>query len=175
MFGILDFKHHVVFFVLLMTEAVWNSKRREEILRHERVHLDQKRHPEVWSQFYKDAWSYELFQAPPFHIPGTELLRANPDTAAEPFALWRGRWLFFPQYDTDRTLRGATVRIWDKETSAFVSQPPEWRAEFCGGSSHGCPNQYEHPHEIAAEFITLGSDTPAATQLSEFWKTKLHR
>jgi len=152
-----------------MTEDVWNSGRREEILRHERVHLSQKRRPDVWLSFYKDAWGYELFAVPPIRIPDSHSLRPNPDTAAHPYALWRGRWLFFPTYGPTRTLRDAPVRIWDIERSAFVPLPTEWRNEFCG--SVGCPNQYEHPHELSAEILTLSSDCPASKRLREFFHT----
>jgi hypothetical protein len=128
-------------------------------LKHERVHLDQKLQPREWEAFYKRAWDYELLDAPPPELRAT--IRPNPDTAGRPWALWRSRWLFFPE--AAETLKGAPVRVWDLDHKSLTTPPPEWIAFFCG--SRGCPHQYEHPHEISAELITEGADSEAATAL----------
>lgn len=151
-----------------MVRSIWEGKRRDEVLRHERVHLKQKQNLAEWYEFYRRAWEYECLSAAP---PGlsAELkarLRPNPDTADAPWALWRRRWLFFPAFKTSAptSLKDAEVRVWDMETHRLVEIPEEWRSAFCG--SLGCPRQYEHPHEIAAEWHTdkvrLFNDAPAA-------------
>jgi len=153
--------------IIRMTESVWNSGRYDEILKHERVHLDQKRKPREWEEFYRTAWNYELLSAPPPELSITDI-RPNPDTKGKPWALWRGQYIFFPTYGPERTLRGAEVRVWDVATQQFVGIPPEWRAEFC--SNAGCPSQYEHPHEIAAEYVTKGHTSPSALKLFQWLK-----
>ena len=146
-----------------MTEASWNSKRRDEILVHERVHLDQKRYPEAWKDFYHRVWNYETSNNPPSEITAAKL-RPNPDTSKEPWALWRRRYLFFPIFDDENpTLRHAPVKIWDMFTKSYVDIPAEWKAEFC--DEGGCPHQYEHPHELAAELLTNSSQSKAANAL----------
>lgn len=159
--------HTTTMNTIRMTENVWNSERRETTLTHERVHLDQKRRPHEWEEFYRSVWNYELLTSPPAGIPSAEI-RPNPDTANKPWALWRGRYLFYPQYGTERTLRNAPVLIWDVEKQQHVDIPPEWRSEFCLGAS--CPHQYEHPHELAAEYITHTSTSPSAVKLFRWLK-----
>lgn len=149
-----------------MTETTWESSRQAEILTHERIHLDQKRWPAKWSEFYKHVWDYDISNIPPPDLPRSIVaeLRPNPDTRHAPWATWMGRYVFFPVYGNDeRPLQSATVRIWDTIKRAFVEIPADWKAEFC--DSQGCPHQYEHPHELAAELLTLSSQSPAAKQL----------
>ena len=149
-----------------MTEASWNSPRRDDILFHERVHLDQKRNPETWKDLYHSIWNYEISNNPlpeiPFQLRAA--LRPNPDTSQAPWATWRRRFVFFPVYDAKNpTLQGAPVRIWDLFLQSLVDLPAEWKADFC--DDRGCPHQYEHPHELAAELLTLSSTSPAAKRL----------
>lgn len=148
-----------------MTESVYNSDSRDEILSHERVHLDQKQNPRRWEEFYK-RWDYELFSTPPSGIPSDlrSMLRPNPDTSSKPWAVWRGRYVFFPITESG-SLRNATVVVWDTHTNQRVNRPSEWQSQFCHTE---CPHQYEHPHEIAAEFLAKGHSSPAATKLFQW-------
>lgn len=150
-----------------MTERAYATEAKHNTLTHERIHLDQKRRPEAWSEFYKRHWNYRLHLTPPATIPA-ELVarrRPNPDTDAAPWAVWRDRYVFFPVYADMCTpsLKQAEVIVWDTKLRRRVAIPSEWRDEFC--ISNTCPNQYEHPHELAAEYIALKSDTPAAHKL----------
>lgn len=166
-----------------MTEDVWNSGNRDNILRHERVHLLQKRNPVVWENFYRLEWEYRIYSTPPAEIAEQEaLLRGNPDTAEKPWACWRNRYWFAPFYHDEQrpTLLGAPVRIWDSgarigtgvkghsPAGRWISEPPaEWRTFFCADGK--CPYQYEHPHEIAAELWTRKEfQTPAGAALLAF-------
>jgi hypothetical protein len=135
----------------------------KELLIHERVHLDQKRNPEKWKKFYKQHWDYDILLKSP--LPGhlTKQLRPNPDTADSPWAVWRERYVFYP-YLNDGTLKNAPVHVWDLEENKEVGIPEQWKARFCDPDK-GCPHQYEHPHEMSAEFITLKSRSKAASQL----------
>jgi hypothetical protein len=154
--------------IIRMTEKDWNSSRRDEILRHERVHLRQRREPIAWRNFYRSAWGYEYTQSPPPGIPSHWLnrIRPNPDTEDGLWAIWQGRYVFFPVYrDAKKSLRNAIVQVWDIVKQKMVDPPAEWKQHFCDGGN--CPHQYEHPHEIAAEFITDASNSPAAQQLAD--------
>jgi hypothetical protein len=126
------------------------------IMKHERVHLEQKRNPEKWYEYYRRVWDYECSKIPPQGIPQHYIrnLRPNPDTADSPWAIWRGRWVFFPVFDESRTLKSAPVIVWDLKEKRRVNIPDEWKQIFCKDGI--CPNQYEHPHEISAVLITAG-------------------
>ena len=159
-----------------MTRSIWDGPRREEILTHERVHLAQKsRSAAEWRDFYERAWDYKCFAAPPPGVP-VELrarLRPNPDTSDSPWAVWRGRWLFFPAFGDDGSLRDAEVIVWDLENHRQADIPAEWRDAFCG--PEGCPHQYEHPHEISAEWLAARAHgttikSPAAVKLFAWQK-----
>jgi hypothetical protein len=137
-----------------MTRADWEGPRRDDILRHEQIHLQQKRvSGPAWLAFYKSQWDYKCVSTVPDGVPADFVarLRPNPDTAANPWAIWRDRWLFFPIFTEDGSLRNAEVIVWDLEQHRQVSIPDEWKAEFCAGGA--CPHQYEHPHEISAELV----------------------
>ncbi len=148
-----------------MTETAYNDPRQKRTLIHERVHLDQRRRRDEWIQFYKREWDYKVVRDPP--VSALADARPNPDTEDAPYAIWKDRYVFYPAYSANRTLKGAVVRIWDLKTGAFVQVPEAWRAFFCDGNA--CVHQYEHPHEIAAEYIAEGSAAPAAQKLFA-WK-----
>ena len=153
-----------------MTRGIWESDRREEILRHERAHLAQRGSLRDWYDFYKGAWGYTCSASPPSGLPAEYIarLRPNPDTADSPWALWRNRWLFFPAYTAAGTLKDAEVIVWDTEMHRESPIPDAWRSFFCEGDI--CPHQYEHPHEISAEWITTPIKSKAAKLLE-----KMHR
>lgn len=163
-----------------MTRGVWTSARRDEILDHEHVHCDQKSALADWYRFYATAWDYELRTTPPddtIPVNLREKLRPNPDTADAPWAIWRNRWVFFPIAigvggDGMLRLRDARVAVWDlKSATLLPGPPPEWRTEFCEGPDGAvCPAQYEHPHELAAEFLTLRSSVAPAAQKLFAWR-----
>lgn len=141
---------------IIMTESIWNSNNKETILKHERVHLDQKRNPQKWYEYYKREWDYECYKQPPLGIPNEYInkLRPNPDTTDSPWAIWRNRWVFFPIFNETNTLKNADIIVWDLQTQKRVNIPDEWKNKFCKNGE--CPNQYEHPHEISAVWITAG-------------------
>lgn len=150
---------------IVIPENVWKSDTLDSTLRHELVHIDQKRNLETWYTFYKTFWDYT-----PYKGDKRFDLRPNPDTADQPLMVWRDRWIFVPEYSTERTLRSANVRVLDLSTNAFVPIPDEWRAFFEEKSY--IVHQNEHPHEIAAEFLTNRPNTPAANLLYEWEKTQ---
>jgi hypothetical protein len=149
-----------------MTQNIANSSRYEEIMTHERVHLDQKTRPDYWRNLVKRVWAYDLSSTPPDGLPAhwAARRRPNPDTDAAPWAVWRGRYVFFAAYGDDHRLSTAPTRIWDLQEKTLVETLPDWQAHFC--KDNACPHQSEHPYEIAAEYITHQSQSPASAALS---------
>ena len=155
-----------------MTRGTWEGPRRDDILIHERVHLSQKSaEKNAWLDFYQRSWGYTCISTPPSGIPDklARRLRPNPDTSDCPWAIWHQRWVFFPAFNSDGSLRNAEVIVWDLEHNKIVELPDAWKSEFCG--HNGCPRQYEHPHEISAEMLTSKKDdSPAAYKLYNWQK-----
>ena len=153
--------HTVGTTAIRITEKVWSEasvERRNDILRHERVHLLQRRYPEEWEDFYQQKWGYRTALQPPANMPADVLehTRGNPDTFPKRWACWRQRYWFIPVFTDCRNpnILNSTVRIWDATKRAWLSEPPaEWRLTFCGERG-ACPAQFEHPAEIAAEYWT---------------------
>jgi hypothetical protein len=158
-----------------MTLDSWNNEsRRHTILKHERIHLLQKRDPEAWKQFYTQHWGYtHLLESPPPLIPSsiTEMMRSNPDTVQHPWVCWQNRYWFIPAYNDPAhpTLKDTTSRVWDQVLQNFVDTPHEWKMLFC--SEEGCPYQFEHPHEISAEYLSSDQQpqTPAFASLRSWF------
>lgn len=155
-----------------LTETVWNSTTRESTLKHERIHILQRRYPAEWTRFYQEHWGYTLHNEPPQGISQeiTERLRSNPDTATEPWCCWQNRYWFAPLYTDihNPRLLGVDIRVWDDQEKRWISKSPEeWHCLFCGDGK--CPHQWEHPHELAAELWTADAfDTPAGYSLKNF-------
>jgi hypothetical protein len=179
--------HTVGTTAIRISDTVWSeasAERRADILRHERVHLLQRRYPDEWEHFYEQQWGYRISLQPPASMPAEilEQTRGNPDTFPKRWACWRKRYWFVPVY-TDchaPNIREATVRVWDSETRQWLKEPPtEWKLTFC--TERGvCPNQSEHPAEIAAEYWTdIGrpddkwKTAPAAFSISSFIRSLL--
>jgi len=149
---------------IVLPMRVYNSARREKTIVHEGVHIDQRRNPDKWYTFYKTMWDYDIRSNAPEQLRSYSVaLRPNPDTEMAPWAVWKERYVFFPVYGEERKLKTAKIVVYDLQTSAFIDPPEEWKTEFCEAGN--CPNQWEHPHEMAAEFITEGSKCPAAVKL----------
>ncbi len=152
--------------------SMWDnatSQRRANVLRHERVHLLQRRNPTAWSRFYRTAWNYTLHATPPAGMPDADKVRGNPDTEPAPLACWAGRYWFVPLYiNTAQPRLGDTdVRVWDSQERTWTSPPFAWKAQFCREGA--CPHQWEHPAEIAAEYWTnQETNTPASVALRNF-------
>ena len=152
---------------------------REDILRHELVHILQRRNPEVWREFYRRNWSFIFAHAPPQGLPEDirNARRSNPDTwdvrSGGPWSCWMHRWWPIPIYKSPENprLRDAETIWWDAATSEVLSDPPaEWTAFF------GTPSQDEHPHELAATLL-VSNDTSseAGRRLQNWWRSEGRR
>jgi hypothetical protein len=152
---------------------------RETTLRHERIHLDQRRRPSEWATFYRDAWGYTVSPTPPASIPPDvlETVRGNPDTWPARWAIWRGRYCFVPTYADLHAprVRNAETRVWDLQTRSWAPRPAAWEAFFCQSKTGQCVYQSEHPAEISAEMgasLDLwGATTAAGISLQNFMRS----
>jgi hypothetical protein len=164
--------HTVGLHQIRIPQAAWNARetRRQSILRHERVHLLQRRYVAEWENFYRREWQYSLHEVPPTGIEDAAV-RGNPDTYPKRWAAWKDRYWFVPVYRDKAApqLADAPVKVWDSQASAWLPEAPmEWRTTFCTEQGK-CPHQWEHPAEISAEYITDGDwTTPAAMRLRKF-------
>jgi hypothetical protein len=152
-----------------------NTVMRSDTIRHELVHVYQRRNPEAWKTFYRRSWSYEVFVDPPADLP-KELIdgrRANPDTTNDmggPWACWLRRYWTIPIYKDNYNprLRDTKVIFWDSwKKEALETPPSDWTAFF------GTPGQPEHPNEIAA-CLLVAEDTSseAGRRLMTWWASQ---
>ncbi len=142
---------------------------RPDTIRHELVHIFQRRKPDVWAAFYRRAWLFELFTDPPAGMPAVAR-RSNPDTWTQPWSCWKGRFWPVPIYkspDAPR-LREARTMWWDSWRSEMTNTPPDaWTAFF------GSQSQEEHPHELAAVLLTANDTaTEAGRRLQSWWQSE---
>jgi hypothetical protein len=121
-------------------------------IQHEKIHLLQRRYPELWETWYTNLWSYRLAEEPPAEMPLALLRRRrfNPDIEYKPFAVWKDRWWSITCYmtDTPRSLTDAKTHWWDAKTGVSGLEPPPGWLEFFGAVA-----QDEHPHEMSAQMI----------------------
>ena len=148
---------------------------REEIIRHELIHVYQARNPALWRDFYSKQWAFELFEKPHNDMPAAivQAKRGNPDTFRTPWSCWKGRWWPAAIYTSIETpdLRNAITVWWDSWKNEISKKPPaEWIAFF------GPQSQDEHPHELAAVIITA-EDTgyEAGRRLLSWWESTATR
>jgi hypothetical protein len=143
---------HTINETTMMIPETYPKDRLPTTIEHEKIHLLQRRHPELWEAWYKLLWSYTLQDTPPEGMPARLLShrRYNPDTANKPFASWKNRYWSVAIYrsGTPGSLEEADTVWWDQQTGAISQDaPPEWQ-DFFGKSP-----QDEHPHEMAAQMI----------------------
>jgi hypothetical protein len=152
---------------------------RESIIRHELVHIVQRRNHDIWLNFYRRNWSFTFAPAAPQGIPQTlqKARRSNPDTwdpqSGGPWACWQNRWWPVPIYRSvdNPQLRDAETVWWDSATGEVLSDPPDdWTAFF------GKPAQDEHPHELSATMLVAGDTaSEAGRRLQNWWRSEGRR
>jgi hypothetical protein len=154
---------HTVNEAIMMIPEGYSKERLHATIEHEKIHLLQRRHPEIWKGWYKTLWSYTIQANVPTNMP-PELVnkrRYNPDTNDKPFACWRGRYWSLSIYTSMNPGSIAEVRTvwWDQQTGQVSEEsPPEW-ADFFGQQP-----QDEHPHEMAAQMIANGAGNKNRSQ-----------
>lgn len=148
---------------------------REEIVRHELVHILQRRFSDNWLAFYRRNWLFTFAPAAPQGMPQTvlEARRSNPDTWEHPWVCWMNRWWPVAVYrDSENPqLRDAQTVWWDAAVGVILEDPPaDWTAFF------GHPSQDEHPHELSATML-VANDTAseAGRRLQNWWRSEGRR
>jgi hypothetical protein len=152
-----------------------SSTIRFDTIRHELIHVYQRRNPKSWAKFYQRNWSFVLATEPPHGLP-KELIdarRSNPDTwdpaMGGAWSCWMGRWWPVSIYrdPVNPRLRDADTVFWDSWRRETFKEPPHgWTAFF------GTPGQDEHPHEISATMIVSeDTKTEAGRRLMNWWNS----
>ena len=119
----------------------------EETLRHEMVHIQQRREPALWKMKAEgDGWKAVDDSA----IPEVwrRRCRLNPDTCASRWFAWQGRYVPLPLFvrEDKPELRDVVVRWFDLEEGIVQSVPSSFSKQYgdLGASS------MEHPYELWA-------------------------
>jgi len=147
-----------------------DSDRFKQVLRHEMIHLLQRRSPTAWRVQYK-RWGYTIQKDAPAGIPRNivERVRYNPDIADAPWAIFEDRYVTVACYKsvTNPQLRETEIVIWDLELGKQIEKMPEswpWgqsspsaqqREKVAPAVKKSGLHQAEHPHELSAE---MGAD-----------------
>lgn len=154
-------------------QSLWkkrDSERFKQVLRHEMIHLLQRRSPTAWRVHYK-RWGYTIQKDAPAGIPGSivERVRYNPDIADAPWAIFEDRYVTVACYKsvTNPQLQETEIVIWDLELGKQMermpeswpwgqSSPPAQQGEkVVPAVKKSKIHQAEHPHELSAE---MGAD-----------------
>ena len=145
---------------------------RPDTIRHELVHIFQRKKPDVWADFYRRSWSFELFNEPPTGIPKEYVAarRSNPDTWTKPWSCWMGRHWPVQIYKGAQSpqLRESRLMWWDSWRSQMTDTSPEGWTSFFGTQS-----QEEHPNELSAVLLTADDTaTEAGRRLQAWWQSE---
>jgi hypothetical protein len=133
---------------LICLPAYFPDSQLEETMRHEMIHISQKRQPSLWNtRAEMEGWK----QVKDTDIPSEWLSRCrlNPDTASARFFAWQGRHVPLPLFirEDKPEIRDVQVRWYDMAEGIVKSRPPTSFTEIYGtlGSSSA-----EHPYELWA-------------------------
>jgi hypothetical protein len=132
-----------------------------DTLRHEAVHVHQRRNPEQWvAACLREGW----WPVQPAQIPErfADRCRLNPDTIGDKqFWAWQTHYVPLPMFirEDAPTMAGVQVKWMDLRNNALSSEPPSsFKARY--GAN---PSQPEHPYELlAVEAAAAGIATAAA-------------
>lgn len=119
-----------------------------ETLRHEGIHIHQRRNPSLWtSACMREGW--QPFPTEQVPLRFRERCRINPDTfSPQPFWSWGGVHVPLPLFTTEtpKSLADVDVKWLDtRNQTLYSSPPPSFQARY--GVT---PSQPEHPFELLA-------------------------
>jgi hypothetical protein len=120
----------------------------EETLRHEMVHIQQRREPALWKMKMElEGWKHLADSA----IPEVwrRRCRLNPDTCAARWFAWQGRYVPLPLFvrEDKPDLRDIVVRWYDIQEGIVQSVPPSSFSKRYGDLG---ASSMEHPYELWA-------------------------
>lgn len=132
---------------LICLPAYYPESKLKETLRHEMIHISQKRQATLWaSRASLEGWS----PVRPGIIPDFWIarLRLNPDTFSTLYA-WKGRYVPLPVYirEDKPLLREIQVRWFDMNEGIVGTSPPSSFTQVYGNLGAA---QAEHPYELWA-------------------------
>ena len=120
----------------------------ESTLKHERIHLDQRKRYSAWvAALAQEGWAPVTEEEIPQEY--RRRCRLNPDTCWSPFWSWKGRYVPLPFYvrEDKPELRDISVRWYDLEEGIIGSVVPASLVKRYGTlQSHSL----EHPFELMA-------------------------
>jgi hypothetical protein len=147
---------HTIDETTIMIPESYPKERLTTTVEHEKIHLLQRRYPELWEAWYKLLWDYTIQKNPPESMPATllNLRRYNPDTQEKPFTSWKNRYWSITIYTSANpgSIAEAKTVWWDQQTGRQSDSPPTGWSDFFGSQP-----QDEHPHEMAAQTIANGA------------------
>ena len=124
------------------------QSRLQEVMRHERVHLDQRKNMYTWSsRLEKDGWTPVEEEKIPAEYRSR--CRINPDTCWSPYWSWQKRYVPLPFFvrEDKPDLADISVRWYDLEEEILTSVVPfSLKAKYGDLSA----SSLEHPFELAA-------------------------
>jgi hypothetical protein len=147
--------------VICVSEST-RGKVDNKTLLHELIHLHQRQPSNIvkWYAVYKDAFDMEpWFGELPDELEAQR--RVNPDTIMCPNWIWKGKWVAVPVYlnKYNPVLNEIRVYFYDVHESKWQSYPPiEW-VNYFGMMDDSL---YEHPHEMAAYWLSDESRSPSS-------------
>jgi len=134
---------------LICLPAYYPTSALEETIRHEMIHIMQKRQPTLWeSRAEMEGWEVgDLKDVPEQAIPWINRCRLNPDTFGKVFA-WEGH-VPLPIYirEDKPQLREIQVRWLDMKEGIVKTTPPTSFTQLFGKLE---ASQAEHPYELWA-------------------------
>jgi len=133
---------------LICLPAYYPISSLEETIRHEMIHIMQKRQPSLWeTRAEMEGWTVQNGEDMPKQNPWINRCRLNPDTFGKVFA-WQGH-VPLPIYirDDKPQLREIQVRWLDTKEGIVKMNPPTSFTQLFGklGASEA-----EHPYELWA-------------------------
>ena len=123
------------------------EERKQQILLHEYVHIDQRKRRSLWDTYFeKEGWTPILESELPERM--VRRCRMNPDTIDSRFWAWEGQHVPLPLFEREDKpeLRQVTVQWYDMKSGIRQPQAPRRFVERYGSF----PSQPEHPRELSA-------------------------
>jgi hypothetical protein len=133
---------------LICLPAYYPEAKLEDTLKHELVHISQRRNASLWLTRAKmEGWE----PVSESEIPSSWLARCrlNPDTASARFFAWQGRHVPLPLYirEDKPDLRDIQVRWYDKQEGIVKTAIPTSFTQKYGSIGQ---SSIEHPYELWA-------------------------
>lgn len=128
--------------------AYFPASRIEETLKHERIHLDQRKRYSAWViALRKEGWTPVDEEVIPEEYK--KRCRLNPDTCWSPYWAWEGRYIPLPFFvrEDKPDLREISVRWYDRQEESLSSVVPLSLVKRYGKLD---ASSLEHPFELMA-------------------------